>query len=91
MANLQLLLKECDELKLLGPRSKGRKTAGISDTITQRLLDGYTVPDDLPKEVGFKRCQIGLPEPIMTHLQELSKESGRSVCFIVRNMLGLDY
>lgn len=91
MANLQLMLKKSDELKLLGPRNKGRKTAGVSDRITQQLLNGYTVPDDLPEETHYTRSQIALSEPVLQRLESLSKDSGRSICFIVRNMLGLDY
>lgn len=91
MATLQLLMKESDELKLLGPRIKGRKTAAVADAITQTVLDGYSVPDDLPKEDNLVRSHIALPTPIMEHLEQLSKQSGRSICVIVRNMLGLNY
>jgi hypothetical protein len=91
MASLQLLLKEKDELDLLGPRCRGRKTAPLADRITEALLRGYRVPQSIAPETKFTRTQVSLSGPIMKRLEQLSRESGLSVCFIVRNILGLDY
>lgn len=91
MASIQLFLKEEDENRLLGPRNKGRKTAPLADKITTALLDGYTIPDGLPKEEKMTRSQVSLSGPVFDRLEQLSEQSGRSVSFIVRNILGLDY
>jgi len=90
MATVQLLLKEKDEKKLLGRRTRGRSTSIIANQIMKALFAGYNPPENVVEE-KMNRVQFNIPDPVLARLKTISESSGLSVCYLIRNILGLDY
>ena len=91
MPQYQILLKKDDDLRLIGKRIQGRSTKAVANKVIEAVLSGYIPPTGIKEEPETVRCLITLPLPVAQRLEEISRTSGLSVSFIVRNMLGLDY